>query len=247
MNYKLGRLPKKIDSRTLQFAKYFVSLPYAPQVSHWPNAAPLGMLLNDTIGDCTIAGALHHERIWSKANNIDYTPTDHDAFIGYSAVGGYITGMPSTDGGCACLDVLNYWRQVGLGGRKIMSFVQVNQLNHVHVQHASFFFGGVYVGINMPLSVQTQPDLWDIPIGGLTGAGQPGSWGGHAVAVVGYDQSGLDVITWGARIRMTWRFWDAYVEECYAMLSSHFVVNPNKAPNGFDLISLQADLALITR
>lgn len=245
-NMKLGKLKPKFDRRTLQFNRYFSTLPYVPQTSHWLNAPPLGMLMNDSIGDCTIAAILHNQRIWSKQNGVDFTPNDQQALAAYEAVGGYVPGDPSTDNGCACLDVLNYAKNTGIGGRKIGPFVQVNVANHSHVEHASFWFGGLYIGINMPVSAQNQPNGWSVPPGGLTGSGTPGSWGGHCTDIAGYSPSGLDVVTWGERIPMTWGFWDAYVEECYAILSPDFVVNPAKAPNGFNMSTLIADLELVT-
>ena len=250
---KLGKQKPKYDRRTLQFHKYLTMLPFAPQVSHWPNAAPLGMLLNDTVGDCTIAAALHQEMIWSKSNGLTYSPVDNDALVAYEAVTasenngqGYDPTTGANDNGCSCVDVLSYWKNTGIGGRKIGAFVQVDTSNHVDVQHAAFFFGGLYIGIQMPISAQNQPNIWDVPPIGLTGNGTPGSWGGHCIYIAGYDQNGLDVVTWGERIRMTWKFWNAYVDECYAALSTDFVNNPAKAPNGFNMVALQQDLELIS-
>ena len=244
--YKLGKLKPKYDKRTLQFAKYVApALSFAPQTSHWENAPPLGMLMNDTLGDCTIAAILHNQRIWSKANGVDYTPTDAEALQAYEIVGGYDPSNPSTDNGCACLDVLNYAQKKGVGGRKIGPFVQIDVSNHSHVQHASYWFGGLYIGIDMPACCQDQPNGWSVPKSGLSGDGTPGSWGGHCTSIAGYSQKELDVITWGERIPMTWGFWDAYVTECYAILSNDFVVNPNRAPNGFNMTQLIADLKLI--
>jgi hypothetical protein len=45
---------------------------------------------------------------------------------------------------------------------------------------------------------------------------------------------------------MTWGFWDAYVEECYAIISPDFIENPAKAPNGLNMQALIADLELVT-
>jgi hypothetical protein len=181
---KLGRLKPKYDRRTLQFNKYFSTLPYVPQTSHWLNAPPLGMLMNDTIGDCTIAGIGHNQRIWSKQNNIDYAMTDAQALAAYIAVTGlegaaFNPATGENDNGCACLDVLKYAQNTGTGGQKIGPYVQVDVSNHSHVEHAQFWFGGLYIGINMPVSAQNQPVIWDVPKGGLTGPGTPGSWGGH--------------------------------------------------------------------
>lgn len=245
---QLGKKRAKYDSKTLQFTDYLTpSLPFAPQTCHWQNAPPLGMLMNDTLGNCTIAAALHMQRIWSKQNSIIYTPTDSDALAGYQAVGGYIPGRPETDGGCVMLDVLNYWRKTGLGGQKIIGFVQVNKANHRNVEHACYWFGGLYVGVQLPISAQAQTikQLWDVPPGGLTGEGTPGSWGGHCIDMAGYTQLSLDTITWGMRIPMTWRFWDAYVDECWAPVSLDFFNNVAKAPNGFALNDMLSDIKLI--
>jgi hypothetical protein len=44
---------------------------------------------------------------------------------------------------------------------------------------------------------------------------------------------------------MTWEFWDRYCDEAYVLLSEDFLA-VGKAPNGFDLAALKADLALVT-
>jgi hypothetical protein len=50
---------------------------------------------------------------------------------------------------------------------------------------AIWLFGGVYIGVELPIAAQTQ-DVWDVPAN--PGAeDEPGSWGGHAVYLVGYD------------------------------------------------------------
>jgi hypothetical protein len=116
--------------------------------------------------------------------------------------------------------------------------------NHLHVRQASTLFGGIYIGLELPVTAQDQ-DVWAVPAGGAKGPGAPGSWGGHAVNVVGYDAHGLTVITWGAKKRMTWAFWDAYCEEAYALLSRDFIRASGKAPSGFSLAQLQKDLAAL--
>lgn len=252
--FKLGKKKPRFDKRTLQFARYFTTMPYAPQVSHWPNAAPLGMLMNDSIGDCTIAGALHIERLWSKANNIDYTPTDAEALAAYIAVTasenngvGYNPQTGENDNGCSLLDVLNYWRQIGIGSRKIGAFVQIDPSNHMHVEHASFFFGGLYIGVNLPECAMNNPQNgWYVPKTGLTGNGAPGSAGGHCVSMAGYSKTELDLVTWGMRIPASWEFWDSYVDEVYAAVSTNFIINPIKCPNGFSMVQLMQDLQLVT-
>jgi hypothetical protein len=111
------------------------------------------------------------------------------------------------------------------------------------VQTAAWLFGGLYIGLQMPLIAQVQP-VWDWT-GSLSGPALPGSWGGHAVDVVRYDRDGLTVVTWGRLQELTWSFWGRYCDEAYCILSDDFL-KQGKAPNGFDLAALEADLALVT-
>jgi hypothetical protein len=159
----------------------------------------------------------------------------------YSAVSGYNPATGANDNGANELDVLNYWRKTGVGGRTIVAYVALEPGNHLHVQDAVFLFGGCYIGLAMPVSAQTQK-VWSVPPGGAVGQGAPGSWGGHAVNVVAYDPRGLTCVTWGATKRMTWQFWDAYCDEAYAVLSKDWIEQNGRAPVGFDLPALQADL-----
>ena len=93
------------------------------------------------------------------------------------------------------------------------------------------------------MTAQTQ-DTWDWT-GSLTGPAAPGSWGGHAVDVVGYDDEAMTIVTWGSLKQMTWSFFERYCDEAYSILSADFLA-AGKAPNGFDLAALKADLALVT-
>ena len=85
--------------------------------------------------------------------------------------------------------------------------------------------------------------MWDWT-GSLDGPDAPGSWGGHAVNVVAYDDAGLTVVTWGALQRLTWAFWQRYCDEAWAIISPDFLAG-GRSPQGFDLPALEHDLALI--
>ena len=58
---KLGRKAIKTDSRTLAFGDYLTpALPPPPKTADWTKGiASWGMMLNDTLGDCTIAALAH--------------------------------------------------------------------------------------------------------------------------------------------------------------------------------------------
>jgi hypothetical protein len=249
---KLGRLPPRHDPRTLMLASYVSpELPPAPASCAWSgkvNGWP--MMANDRLGDCAIAAPGHQIEAWTANVGMQFTPSDQEIVAAYSAVSGYDPATGANDAGCVELDVLNYWRTTGIAGHKIGAFVAIEPGNHTQVREAAWLFGGVYVGLSLPLAAQRQ-QVWSAPFNPLVAqffpAYQPGSWGGHAVYIVDYDARGLTCITWGAPKRMTWAFLDTYCEEAWGILSSDWFDTAGKAPNGFDLSALQADLAAVTK
>jgi hypothetical protein len=242
---ELGKLPVRTDVRTLSLGRYVdgARLPSPPDsfdetggVRDWP------MYANDRIGDCTTAAAAHMIEAWTAAGRGRAVEISErsvlDAFDHVKLVD------PATgEEGAIELDVLRYWRARGIGGHRIGAYARVSVHNRLLVKTAAWLFGGLYIGVQLPLTAQGQV-VWDWT-GSLAGPARPGSWGGHAVDVVSYDASGLTVVTWGSLKQVTWSFWDRYCDEAYCILSDDFLEEGN-APNGFDLAALRADLALVT-
>ena len=245
---KLGRSRVRVDSRTLYLAKYIrpeildpppASVDWTAKVANWP------MMLNDSLGDCTCAAAGHMIQAWTANIGAPFVPTDPQVETAYEAVGGYRPGDQSTDNGAVELDVLNFWRKTGIAGHLIMAYVAVATSNQERVKQAVNLFGGVYIGLALPVTAQSQ-DVWDVSFWGrLNGTSAPGSWGGHAVPVLAYDADGLTCITWGAKKRMTWKFFAAYCDEAYAPLSPDWIGANGLDPAGLDLVALQTDLQAV--
>jgi hypothetical protein len=167
-------------------------------------------------------------------------PADADIITAYSAVSGYDPQTGANDNGAVEIDVLNYWRNTGIANRKIWAYASLEPRNHTHVKAGVYLFGGVYIGLALPLSAQNQ-SIWSVTRGPDA---QPGSWGGHAVPVVSYTAHTLTVVTWGQLQELTWEFLNKYCDESYAILSQDFI-NNGKAPNAIDWASLQSDLSKI--
>lgn len=241
----LGKLAPRRDARTLKLARYvdLAALPDAPLDRDWSGAAApsWGMMANDRLGDCTCAAAGHLIQAWTANRGSEQTATDLAIIAAYSAITGYMPSNPESDQGAVELDVLNYWRSSGIAGQKLGAYASVDALSMDHVKAAINCFGGVYIGAALPLSAQSQT-VWDVTDGADA---TPGSWGGHAMAVVGYTPSGVVLVTWGAIKIATWSWWAKYVDESYALLDDAWVSGTSPAPSGFDLAALQADLAAI--
>lgn len=243
----LGARPPKHDHRTLQLANYLTGrLPPPPAVVDWTRpVTDWPMWLNDRIGDCTFASAADMILSWTTNAGQARPVTNEDVLAGYEQVGGYVLGHPETDGGCYELDVLNYWRRQGIGGHRIVAYMQLDHHRRRQIRQAIALFGGVYIGAALPLTARTQFQAGR-PWRAMTGpAGQAGSWGGHAVPVLGYARQ-LTCVTWGRLQRMTWGFWDRYVSEAYAVVSADLLDLDGRGPEGLDLQHLLDDLAAVT-
>jgi hypothetical protein len=200
--------------------------------------------------NCVEAAQLHVIQQWTHYAGTELVPTTNDAIRLYSAEGGYVPGQPNTDNGTVILDALNYWRKtgvaVGTALHKITAYVAVDWKNQDELQSAIQWFGNVILGVQLPVSAQTQT-AWTVPNGGPYGQGSPGSWGGHCVPVLARSPETASCITWGQRLKMSHNFFTDYVDECYAVVSQDWIEANGEAPSGLNLTQLQADLAEVTK
>ncbi len=241
---KLGRKAVVTDSRTLLLARYIsTALPPPPASKDWTKGiSQFGMMLNDKLGCCTIAALGHAVQVWSANTTKEITVTDAQVLRYYEKWDGYKPSDPTTDTGGIELNVLNSWRKSSFNRHKLIAFADPTVSNLDLIRQAITLFGGVYIGVALPASAQTQ-DMWDVVPGGGPNS-KAGSWGGHAVFVPKYDEKGFTCITWGILKTMTVDFWNAYVDEAHALLSPDWL-NAKGSPSGFKLEELQSDLGLI--
>lgn len=246
---KLGVVddPRTFHLRTLLEPSDLPAIPRSWRLAAALNEVP--MFANDRYGNCTCASQAH--RIVAQERSTQQHEVqidDRDVLAVYSAVTGFDLRTGMNDNGAYMLDVANYMRRVGMGREKdgsrhtVDAFVKVDHTNRAEVKTACVLFGGLWVGAWLPDSAQRQtgPRLtWDAPAGSLTGDAEPGSWGGHAFTVPGFSFGELDLWTWGREQRMTWGFWDAYVDEAYAFISEDWFRKSGTTPRGFRVDQLR--------
>lgn len=247
MLFKLGKRAAKRDSRTLKLASYTKALTPAPLSCDMISGTvtDIGMMLNDVLGDCTIATIGHIIQQWTAEAGDQVILGDDVIQKLYELIAGYVPGDLTTDNGAVILDVLNYWHKNPIEGNILSAYVSVNPGVTQQVKNAIFYFGCAYIGVQLPISSQSQ-DIWDVPFEGAIGNGAIGSLGGHAIPVVAYNNDYVVCITWGQLKKMTWNFFLTYCDECYGLLSPDWI-DPvtGKCPVDFDLVQLQTDLALL--
>lgn len=246
---KLGKLIPRHDSRMLQFAMYTSAVPPAPAHIDWTPAMqfPCGAMGNLKYGDCTCAGMGHAEQLWTANTSVEFTPPDNAIIAAYSAISGFDPVTGAHDNGAVELDVLKYWQNTGIAGKKILAYADVNPHLLQHVQQAIWLFGVGYIGISLPITAQQQiGGLWDVVGDGQSGDSAPGSWGGHCVDIVAYTPDEFLCITWGHLQRMSYHWFLTYCDEFHVPLSPDWINAKGTGASGFDLATLQSDLKLIT-
>lgn len=236
---KLGKKPKRTDKRTLKFKTYIGdNLPLPPTTIDFYNVmTDIGMMLNDTEGDCTIAAAGHMIQEWTANTGTQKILPDSVIQSAYNANNG------GTDGGCVMLDVLNYWRQTGIGGDTVTAFTEVTAGENTELMDAVYLGGALYIGLALPSEV-VSGDLLNADWTKVYGP--PDSSNGHCVPVVGYDIDNVYVVTWGTIKPMSWEFYTTYCDEAYCVVSDDWIGTSGETPEGFNMTQLLADVKQIT-
>jgi hypothetical protein len=253
--YMLGKLPKQDDERNLMLTSYLTpaaptpppAVDYAAAVTAW------GMLGNDRVGDCALAGEAHADMLWvANAEHRALAITTAQVLRAYSALTGYdpqagTPGANPTDRGTVLLDALKDWRTRGIDRQTISAFVEVDTRSVADARLAIDLFGCLYVGVELPDAVLPEapgelPQWTVVPDGTRRLAPNPRN--GHCVIYAGYDEAGPTVVTWGTTVKASWEFHKAYCDELYAMLSPAWLRHD---PPGIDVVTLTADLALVAR
>jgi hypothetical protein len=242
--FKLGRKPAVTDPRIPHLSKHMRMVQPKPAVDWSGPVKDWGMLGNDIAGDCTCAAVLHQMLVWEANNDSSWAPTTAEALDLYSA----ITGYPAQDEGAVEADVLRYWATNGVqggNGLDTIAYAALNPRNLDELRLTVENFGGVYLGLALPLTAQTQ-SVFDVTSAGLAGDGAPGSWGGHAVIAVAYDVDSWQLVTWGKLMKATNAWMLAYLEEAWAVVSSDWLAKSGISPSGLDMAALMADMQSIT-
>lgn len=235
---KLGRLAAQFDPAVPQMHQMFLKAP-APTtptefrfktVQYWP------MLLNDQIGDCTVAGIGHIGEYWKFIGvSSPYVMTDAEALDHYKAITGFDGNMTinpnPTDTGAVELNVLQYFSQIRMVASQpfqLSKFINIQTLDIEEICYSIQNLGNCYFGVNLPsnaLSVQT----WDVV---------PGTKvvGGHCINGVGFDKPNqlIYIVSWGQVIPVTFRFMQAYLEEAWTLYSPDWLIQTGIQLHNFD-------------
>lgn len=233
MAFKLGKLDPVRLVGVNYLSGYVDSFPTLPETVLPPGVLNWRMFLNDKYGDCTMAAAAHADMAWNMlVNESDPIPSDPEVKKEYFALtGGVDSGLVETT-------LLAHWKSNGLFGYTIDAYAPVPHTDINAIKQAIAFYGGCYMGVQLPESAQQQfvqdgPSTWSVV---------PNSpiEGGHAIHAVGYNNLGVQIISWGQVVTCTYEWITKYLDEAYALISKQFV-QAGKGPI-LNLAALTADL-----
>jgi hypothetical protein len=241
VDVKLGKKAARQDSRTLAYATYRTGAEAAPADAHWGRGLPFAMLGNDKYGDCVEAGYAHQVQIWGDRADKPFVPDNTEVLGAYTAITGFNPNDPNTDQGTDILTAVGYWKSTGMAGQKITAYASLNPRQRDEISEAIAWYGGAYIGVQLPLSAQDQVGKqWTVTTGPDAVAG---SWGGHCIPLSGFDQNQLWCVTWGALQSMTWEFFTTYCDEAYVLLATEWIAASGQSPSRMAWGQLLADLA----
>jgi hypothetical protein len=238
MELRLGKLEPLIDERTIPLQKILrvallPELPPSYDIDENLGVQDDFVFNNSQYGDCVIASRAHQTLRFEKFEQGVQIPIADQEVIAQ-----YLKETGGHDIGLVLLTSLKRWRNEGwtIGNRlyTIYAFASVDWHDHDQVKHAIHLLNGVNFGM---IVFQTDLDQFNAGEGwhltGNNGYFQgrhgvyacqyrdidnvPATWIGTAIC---YSENGLWCMTWGRKQFMTWDFWDARVDEAYAIVDN---------------------------
>jgi hypothetical protein len=223
-----------------------------PPVRSWPS---YGNDEDQWLEDCTCAAVGHQIQAWdARAGRRTPPPSEAEIELLYWQTG----NPPATSGdahsatnhGRGEPEVLQYWLERGVAGKKIKGGVRVDPQNLDHVRAALYLLGGVSVVLLLPKAAQRRGDF-EVVADDAEGHAEkvdpdPRVGGGdkdyHTVLYVGYEPDSFTCVSWGAVVRATKTFHERYARFAYAVVPLDLTGLPAA---GVDHDRLDADLAAI--
>ncbi|MCI0643217.1 MAG: hypothetical protein L0Y70_29460 [Gemmataceae bacterium] len=231
--FRTGKLEVKKDSRTLKAAEllagtavdlpgeFDIDLDDVPQIVAHGNR----MYRNNKWGCCVISGRAHQTLRFELLETGRIIPlTDEEVEDQYFRE----TGGRNRDDGLVLLESLKRWRNEGwtAGGRnlKIFVYASINKANREEIKTAIIMRMGIGIGLSLPDNATAEfasGREW-VDVSRPRGGG-----GGHYVYVTGYNSDGLTCVTWAQKQHMSWRFFERYCDEAYAIVDHQQTLDPS--------------------
>lgn len=265
---RLGHAGGHANYCRLSLSDYLVAdAPEVPTQVHRSHLNfPWGMLLNDQLGDCGEAMAIHA----SEAFHLDAATsvpnyTDKDAEYLYEKVAGYVPGDPNTDQGTDNHLLVEYWERHGIRcladrnehsaldaqaeedaktpTHKIAGSLFVDPSDVALAQRAIWEFVVLFWAVGLPITAKNAT-RWEDVGGGADG--EVASWGYHDVPFLSYDSKWFRNVTWGTELLVSYGFKAKYGVESFVVVTEEMLNQDGVSPAGFDRTKMAEDFASLS-
>lgn len=206
-----------------------------------------GMLGNDTVGDCVIAGGLHEVLLINAVAGRAVPLSTQAAIKNYSAITGYDPQDPSTDQGTDMEAAAKYRRTHGLvdaagNTHKIAAYLDLEPGDPEQLWYAGVICDAFGIGVEFPTKWM---DAWNS--GGLWDKiSHPKIDGGHYIVGDGRQSGHAPIVSWGEqRPILTLAGYKQFNDQTLAYITKESLVN-GKDENGFSYSGLRAALTALT-
>lgn len=257
MTYRLGRLPRARNPHVPHYSALVAGteLTIAPASLDYTKGLPadLGMMLNNSEGDCAEAGYGHYLQVDSFLATGTML-TLPDASIQALAI---TQGLDPSNPGAFQGTVLQSLLSLLVKGvtmpdgsvQKLFGFCEIDPRNDADLNLATYQCGALYVGSNIPRYLEsyfTPGSTWDVQPGGDQTSAGGHCWLSAKYFPVASGRFQRGAISWGsADYEVTPAFWDANVDEAYALLSPAAITRNGGTFAGLTIAQWEAQMNAI--
>lgn len=256
MSFCLGRRPRE----RLPWVPHYSALiagtqpAIAPESLDYTKGLPpnLGDMLNNTEGDCAEAAYGHFIQVDSFLATGTMLTLPDTSIQALAVTQGLDPNNPAAFQGTVLQSLLSLLMQgVTLPDgsvQKLFGFCEIDPRNDADLNLATCQCGALYVGSNIPAYLENYfapGSTWDVqPSGDQTSAGGHCWLSAKYAPVAGRFRRGA--ISWGSyAYEVTPAFWDANVDECYALLSPKAITRNGGTFAGLTVTQWEAQMNAI--
>ena len=229
---KLGK-KEPINKLSVSFGDFITVYPTSPIIDYAPDFVyPMDM--NDTIGDCVVAGFDHSRQIITGLLTGTQKNFTNDDIINF-----YKTqnpAYPQEDNGMSIQLFLEYL----VNNKYILGFAKIDYKNPAQMKAAMYLGLSIMTGVQLQEAQHTQfaSGIWDYDINSPV-------IGGHCINGAGYNVGIVDFVSWGKLIAGTDSFVAEQMDEAWFILMQEHVDHPSFR-NHFDLAGFSQAIKTIT-
>lgn len=220
---KLGAVPSRHDPRTVTYKAIHKALSVADPrrvpplfVDTRRMSGRWDILGNNRYGCCTFAGIVRimQNNAARKGKTLDITDED--------VIKAYLESTGGEDNGQMPINALNYMRNIGIKGHKVLAFARVGDRDVYERQSALTTFGSLYVAAALPARLDEDRDLrWELtPREKRTRDDEPRTLGGHAYPVFGFQRNEEFTVPWDQEVIEEADWTNYYREETWCFVDN---------------------------